>query len=948
MTDNEIEAPPELGAKEAVEKLRFLAELDRREEAERSVAKTFSEVAGGGLASLRRTAQLLRRHAAEEEGEPWQWLPEEPFAALHLALDFRKMPLEFPWQRDVVAGEILRAGAGRSLDLAGPACRDVLLCDAETRAILAEAAFEWLRRNTPLAPGTRLSVSDAAVYAVAFANNVLALGEEKRVQAPGVENEREALLDAVLASLPLPADGPARGEALDYVVVHLVRTLLTSEAVKRPARLGGRPGAPAPEAGSKWPQVAKLCLLAAIGSAVFSLLAEDVFWLVLAGLLSGAAVISQRVARSRSAPLAGSVPEGGTASAPEPRRLRWLRASTDSRAVEAIKLLKARDIVSSPEILLRRIAKPGDAAARDDYGAQAEHLARLLDGSSGEHLVEWLLLRVVRSAGGEGAPNPQRVAEVSGLLETLLRRTSSTQAWAIVARMTLRLCAGCEERRGKKPGAEDWLALVHQKPGWLAGEVDFSCVRLVALLESYASVIECSYRAWDEASAEFLRMAIKLVRWVREQGEMSDLGRATLQACYVAEIAAGEAGTMRREALSGSVEPLTQLLAHLQEIERELAEGWAPNQTVIAAEFRKRREQLRGQDRPNGGEAPPKEAEETDPFPVALPAGLARFGKTSAAIALLLGRKSAPLDFTPSATPSHPEPPRASPKGERPAPAPRVKPETRPEQKSPLILKSGYELRWLPAGTFAMGSQPTEIERHGDEGPVTQVRLSSGFWLGRTTVTRGFWRNVMGGSSSEGVAGLPMTNVSWEEACAFCAALNTMAGALGENVPGFRYTLPTEAQWEYACRAGSLVAPAAAELDAIAWFAANSGKNVHAAGEKKPNAWGLHDMYGNVWEWCLDVYVNRLRGGEQTDPVETGSGQERVFRGGSFVDGASRLRPAYRDWGMKSERSQNLGFRVALTRDPAAPPVEAPAPAKLTAPQPRRKGRGKTAPRGAK
>jgi formylglycine-generating enzyme required for sulfatase activity len=129
---------------------------------------------------------------------------------------------------------------------------------------------------------------------------------------------------------------------------------------------------------------------------------------------------------------------------------------------------------------------------------------------------------------------------------------------------------------------------------------------------------------------------------------------------------------------------------------------------------------------------------------------------------------------------------------------------------------------------------------------------------------------------------------------------------------GYAYTLPTEAQWEYACRAGTTT-DHAEELDAVAWYDKNSGNTTHAVATKQANRWGLHDLHGNVWEWCADWYADQLPGGSVRNPVGATSGSSRVFRGGSWNFAAIFCRCAVRSRNEPDGRSNFLGFRLALS-----------------------------------
>ncbi|MBX2803130.1 MAG: formylglycine-generating enzyme family protein [Myxococcales bacterium] len=160
---------------------------------------------------------------------------------------------------------------------------------------------------------------------------------------------------------------------------------------------------------------------------------------------------------------------------------------------------------------------------------------------------------------------------------------------------------------------------------------------------------------------------------------------------------------------------------------------------------------------------------------------------------------------------------------------------------------AGFRLRWIPAGEFLMGAPAKEADRRENE-PQYPVRISRGFWLGETLVTQVQWLDVMGSNPSrfqdgEDWPSRPVEQVSWNDCQAFL-----------ERLPdGLTWRLPTEAEWEYACRAGTTEARYG-QLEDVAWYGVDSTKPV---GTKVPNAWGLYDMLGNVWEWCADYYMER-------------------------------------------------------------------------------------------
>ena len=244
---------------------------------------------------------------------------------------------------------------------------------------------------------------------------------------------------------------------------------------------------------------------------------------------------------------------------------------------------------------------------------------------------------------------------------------------------------------------------------------------------------------------------------------------------------------------------------------------------------------------------------------------------------------------------------------------------TRSNAADSLTIEVGgvkYRLRWIPPGRFLMGSPETEVGRWDDEGPVHEVELSAGYWLGETPVTQALWEAVMGGNPSyfRG-ATRPVEQVSFEDCQEFLGRLN-------QRVPGLDARLPTEAEWEWACRAGTQTATwlgdlrpgeeyaRAAVLERIAWYDETSGGETHPVGQKEPNPFGLHDMLGNVWEWCADWY-DPYQAGLQVDPAGPPAGSKRVVRGGSWYDVARGVRAAYRDWYGPGNRGGALGFRLA-------------------------------------
>ncbi len=221
--------------------------------------------------------------------------------------------------------------------------------------------------------------------------------------------------------------------------------------------------------------------------------------------------------------------------------------------------------------------------------------------------------------------------------------------------------------------------------------------------------------------------------------------------------------------------------------------------------------------------------------------------------------------------------------------------------------KDGLKYVWIPPGTFEMGCSPTDNECYSDEKPAHRVTLSEGFWMGQTEVTVGAYKRFAASprrqmpvapSFNSGWASdnQPVVKVSWDDAQAFCG----WAGG----------RLPTEAEWEYAARAGSTEARYG-PLDDVAWYDKNSGDAAHDVGQKRPNAWGLYDTLGNVWEWVSDWYDGKYyQNSPERDPQGPASGQSRVLRGGSWNYVFPRnVRVSLRGRLAPDNRDGYLGFR---------------------------------------
>ena len=271
------------------------------------------------------------------------------------------------------------------------------------------------------------------------------------------------------------------------------------------------------------------------------------------------------------------------------------------------------------------------------------------------------------------------------------------------------------------------------------------------------------------------------------------------------------------------------------------------------------------------------------------------------------------------------------------------------------IVDLGMDLMPIRPGSFIMGS-PAQEEGRCDDEKSRRVWLTKPFWMGRTEVTQGQWQSIMKttvreqrdkDNSKDPLYGegsdYPMYYVNWDESSEFCQKLTAREREAGRLPVGYEYRLPTEAQWEYACRAGSTTRFSSGDsrekLQEVGWYAENSGNQSypdeewladvgkadktdlsakvtgrklmnHPVGEKQANAWGLYDMHGNVFEWCRDWYG--AYPADPADPVGLEAGAERIARGGCWVLPSGGCRSATRSKGVPGNRDGGLGFRVAL------------------------------------
>jgi formylglycine-generating enzyme required for sulfatase activity len=218
------------------------------------------------------------------------------------------------------------------------------------------------------------------------------------------------------------------------------------------------------------------------------------------------------------------------------------------------------------------------------------------------------------------------------------------------------------------------------------------------------------------------------------------------------------------------------------------------------------------------------------------------------------------------------------------------------------------EMVVIPPGNFDMGSPATETGRSDDEGPVHRVSVKK-FALGKTEVTQGQWKAIMGSNPSRfSNCGddCPVEQVSWSDAQEYIRKLNAKTGK--------QYRLPSEAEWEYACRAGGRQQYCGSDnLDSVGWYNQNSSSSTHPAGRKQANAFGLYDMTGNVWEWVEDSYHDSYNGARANGSAWVGDGAQRVLRGGAWFSNPQLVRAAYRFGVVTPSRNNGYGIRLART-----------------------------------
>ena len=242
-----------------------------------------------------------------------------------------------------------------------------------------------------------------------------------------------------------------------------------------------------------------------------------------------------------------------------------------------------------------------------------------------------------------------------------------------------------------------------------------------------------------------------------------------------------------------------------------------------------------------------------------------------------------------------------------------------PEGKHYTVPDLDLKMIWIPSGKFVMGSPKSEPGHRYEEEDLHQVIISRGFWIGQFEVTQTQFETITGGNPSTFKdPQMPVHKVNWEDAMEFCETLTDRENSMNRMPDKWGFNLPTEAQWEYACRADTTTVfnfgNGAEELPQYGWFSDNSDGSPKTIGTKKPNPWGIHDLQGNVGEWCFDWYGKAYPDDGSVDPITKKGSAFKIFRGGTYTDISDRCRAAYRNRATPDTSNSWIGFRVVLMR----------------------------------
>jgi len=241
-----------------------------------------------------------------------------------------------------------------------------------------------------------------------------------------------------------------------------------------------------------------------------------------------------------------------------------------------------------------------------------------------------------------------------------------------------------------------------------------------------------------------------------------------------------------------------------------------------------------------------------------------------------------------------------------------------PKGKPYTVEAIDMKMEWIPPGRFTMGSHPSEVGHHLEEETLHMVIHSQGFWMGAYEVNQKQFLQLMGENPSTFQdENMPAHKVDWHDALEFCEILTDQEKRDKRIPDNWKFNLPTEAQWEYACRADATTAyhfgNSVDDLARFCWFNDNSKGSPKPVGLKRPNDWGLYDIHGNVGEWCYDWYGKRYPPDRSVDPITEKGSEKKVFRGGTYTDIPERCRSAHRHKIEPDTRNPWIGFRVVLT-----------------------------------
>jgi formylglycine-generating enzyme required for sulfatase activity len=243
-----------------------------------------------------------------------------------------------------------------------------------------------------------------------------------------------------------------------------------------------------------------------------------------------------------------------------------------------------------------------------------------------------------------------------------------------------------------------------------------------------------------------------------------------------------------------------------------------------------------------------------------------------------------------------------------------------PEGQPHIVSDINMKMVWISPGKFIMGSPTSEPGHQPHEEDLHEVVISKGYWIGQFEVTQAQFEHVLDTNPSKFKdPNIPVHKVNWHEAMYFCETLTEHERFINRLPDTWKFTLPTESQWEYACRADTKTifhfGNESHRLEQYGWFASNSADGPKPVGMKKPNNWGIYDLHGNMGEWCFDWYGKTYPPHGSVDPITEKGSSFKVFRGGTYTDIPNRSRSAYRNRITPDTRNPWIGFRVVLVHN---------------------------------